>query len=86
MTIKPHLLFQSPPDGGVSIWDLDPRSQLLPPPYGEVSIWDPDSGLSEKVRRACEVARRDGYRYIWIETACIDKASSSELSEAINSM
>ncbi|KAI1792660.1 hypothetical protein LXA43DRAFT_887087 [Ganoderma leucocontextum] len=50
------------------------------------SIWDPDSGLSEKIRRACEIARRDGYRYIWIDSSCIDKASSSELSEAINSM
>ncbi|PIL25336.1 hypothetical protein GSI_13225 [Ganoderma sinense ZZ0214-1] len=49
-------------------------------------IWDPDSGLSEKVRRACEVARRDGYRYIWIDSCCINKESSAELSEAINSM
>ena len=32
------------------------------------------------------MARRDGYRYIWIDSSCIDKASSSELSEAINSM
>ena len=50
------------------------------------SIWDPDSGLSEKVRKACEVARADGYRYIWVDSSCIDKTSSSELSEAINSM
>ncbi|KAI1792656.1 heterokaryon incompatibility protein-domain-containing protein, partial [Ganoderma leucocontextum] len=50
------------------------------------SIWDPDSGLSEKVRKACEIARRDGYRYIWVDSSCIDKTSSSELSEAINSM
>ncbi|KAM5546122.1 hypothetical protein V8D89_000248 [Ganoderma adspersum] len=50
------------------------------------SIWDPDSGLSEKVRKACEIARRDGYRYIWVDSCCIDKTSSSELSEAINSM
>ena len=34
----------------------------------------------------CEVARRDGYRYIWVDSSCIDKTSSSELSEAINSM
>ncbi|KAM5540586.1 hypothetical protein V8D89_005617 [Ganoderma adspersum] len=50
------------------------------------SIWDPDSGLSSKIRVACKVARRDGYRYIWIDSSCIDKSSSSELSEAINSM
>ncbi|KAK1676437.1 hypothetical protein BDP55DRAFT_741680 [Colletotrichum godetiae] len=28
----------------------------------------------------------DGFGYIWIDTCCIDKASSSELTETINSM
>ena len=40
----------------------------------------------EKVRRACRVARKDGYQYTWVDTCCIDKSSSSELTEAINSM
>ncbi|PIL28775.1 hypothetical protein GSI_08819 [Ganoderma sinense ZZ0214-1] len=57
-----------------------------PCPSPSRSIWDRDSGLSDKVRRACEIARRDGYRYVWIDSCCIDKTSSSELSEAINSM
>ena len=35
---------------------------------------------------ACQVARDAGYRYIWIDSCCIDKTSSSELSQAINSM
>ncbi|KAJ9613981.1 hypothetical protein H2200_002117 [Cladophialophora chaetospira] len=39
-----------------------------------------------KVQQACHQARRDNFRYIWIDTLCIDKKSSSELSEAINSM
>ena len=39
-----------------------------------------------KVRDSCVQARRDGYQYIWIDTCCIDKTSSTELSEAINSM
>lgn len=39
-----------------------------------------------KLSEACERALRDGYKYIWIDTCCIDKSSSSELSEAINSM
>jgi hypothetical protein len=29
---------------------------------------------------------KDGYKYAWIDTCCIDKSNSSELSEAINSM
>ncbi|KAM5546190.1 hypothetical protein V8D89_000316 [Ganoderma adspersum] len=39
-----------------------------------------------KIRDACRVARQKGYRYLWIDSCCIDKTSSSELSESINSM
>jgi hypothetical protein len=39
-----------------------------------------------KVEGCCAQAKRDGFDYIWIDTCCIDKASSAELSEAINSM
>ncbi|KAL2670599.1 hypothetical protein Neosp_014387 [[Neocosmospora] mangrovei] len=39
-----------------------------------------------KVKEGCDQARRDGFDYIWIDTCCIDKTSSAELSEAINSM
>ncbi|KAM5546197.1 hypothetical protein V8D89_000323 [Ganoderma adspersum] len=42
--------------------------------------------LSSKVREACRIAREKGYRYLWIDSCCIDKTSSSELSESINSM
>ncbi|TBU45305.1 hypothetical protein BD309DRAFT_956436 [Dichomitus squalens] len=49
------------------------------------SIWD-DPELSPKIREACRVAREAGYRYLWIDSCCIDKTSSSELTESINSM
>lgn len=39
-----------------------------------------------KIRAACSLALSQSYRYIWIDTCCIDKTSSAELSEAINSM
>ncbi|KAI1398157.1 HET-domain-containing protein [Hypoxylon fuscum] len=39
-----------------------------------------------KLRGACKQAAEDGYEYIWIDSCCIDKRSSAELSEAINSM
>ncbi|OJT05153.1 Vegetative incompatibility protein HET-E-1, partial [Trametes pubescens] len=45
-----------------------------------------DSGVSSKVRLACTVARDEGYRLLWLDSCCIDKTSSAELSEAINSM
>ena len=40
----------------------------------------------QKVLNACQQAQVDGYEYVWIDTCCIDKSSSAELSEAINSM
>ncbi|KAF8848189.1 HET-domain-containing protein [Acephala macrosclerotiorum] len=39
-----------------------------------------------KLKSSCFQAKKDGYEYIWIDTCCIDKSSSAELSEAINSM
>ncbi|KAI1413565.1 heterokaryon incompatibility protein-domain-containing protein [Hypoxylon sp. FL1857] len=39
-----------------------------------------------KVEGACKQAEKDGFGHIWIDTCCIDKSSSAELSEAINSM
>ncbi|KAI0636349.1 heterokaryon incompatibility protein-domain-containing protein [Trametes polyzona] len=42
--------------------------------------------LSDKIRGICEVARDDGYELVWNDACCIDKTSSAELSEAINSM
>ncbi|PVH67317.1 HET-domain-containing protein [Cadophora sp. DSE1049] len=51
--------------------DLEPAAQLL--------------GFS-KIQACCRLACNDGYEWIWIDTCCIDKSSSAELSEAINSM
>ncbi|KAI2778158.1 HET-domain-containing protein [Daldinia loculata] len=39
-----------------------------------------------KIVGACRRARSDGLQYLWCDTNCIDKSSSAELSEAINSM
>ncbi|PVH72247.1 HET-domain-containing protein [Cadophora sp. DSE1049] len=39
-----------------------------------------------KLRGCCKKAAEDGYAYVWIDACCIDKTSSAELSEAINSM
>jgi hypothetical protein len=38
-----------------------------------------------KIRRCAAQAFRDGLGYIWVDTCCIDKTSSTELSESINS-
>ncbi|KAH8197380.1 hypothetical protein TruAng_008439 [Truncatella angustata] len=39
-----------------------------------------------KIMGCCEKAKQDGLAYVWVDTCCIDKSSSAELSEAINSM
>ena len=41
-----------------------------------------------KIEKTCELARKrePPIKYVWVDTCCIDKASSAELSEAINSM
>ncbi|KAI1424543.1 HET-domain-containing protein [Xylaria sp. FL1777] len=59
---------------------------------GEVTFQDMESGHAQtkpgysKIQQCCEQARRDCWRYAWVDTCCIDKKSSAELSEAINSM
>jgi hypothetical protein len=40
----------------------------------------------KKIRLCGTQAKNDGLDYFWIGTCCINKASSAELSEAINSM
>ncbi|KAF2191953.1 HET-domain-containing protein [Zopfia rhizophila CBS 207.26] len=39
-----------------------------------------------KLQKFAHRASEDGLDYIWVDTCCIDKSSSAELSEAINSM
>ncbi|KAI4182729.1 MAG: hypothetical protein L6R41_005805 [Letrouitia leprolyta] len=39
-----------------------------------------------KIKNYCALALKEGYEWVWIDTCCIDKRSSAELTEAINSM
>ncbi|KAJ9653327.1 hypothetical protein H2198_007469 [Neophaeococcomyces mojaviensis] len=72
-----------------------------PPPYAilshtwgseEASFQDFTNGKfkskagHQKISKFCQKAAEDGWQYAWIDTCCIDKTSSAELSEAINSM
>ena len=41
----------------------------------------------QKIESCCKLVREIGNQeYVWIDTCCIDKSSSSELTESINSM
>lgn len=57
----------------------------------ELSFRDIETGNIEKagkikLKGCCEQAKRDDLQYVWIDTCCINKDSSRELEEAINSM
>jgi hypothetical protein len=65
------------------------RLELSSPRHDFPAIHDPlvqKKAGYEKIRHASMQAISDGYQYVWIDTCCIDKSSSTELSEAINSM
>lgn len=40
----------------------------------------------QKIKGCCERAAEHDIEWVWVDTCCIDKSSSAELSEAINSM
>ncbi|KXJ86466.1 heterokaryon incompatibility protein-domain-containing protein, partial [Microdochium bolleyi] len=64
-------------------WDIDEVS------YQELvstdKSWQSKAGWA-KIRGCARKAAADGHGYIWVDTCCIDKKSSAELQEAINSM
>jgi hypothetical protein len=39
-----------------------------------------------KIMETCREAKGHGFQYAWVDTCCIDKTSSAELTEALNSM
>ncbi len=45
-----------------------------------------DSAGYQIIEACCRLARSRGIDWVWIDSCCIDKSSSAELSEAINSM
>ena len=56
-------------------------------PVPRPASWeDPQMVGYAKIQGCCDQASRDGWKYAWIDSCCIDQTSSAELSEAINSM
>ena len=73
-----------------------PEYAILSHTWGEDEVTfkdmnDLNDGMKEKrgylkIEMTCKLAGNDGVGYVWIDTCCIDKSSSAELTEAINSM
>lgn len=59
---------------------------------GEVSFQDISQSYAssmsgyDKIKKTCRRALRHGLKYAWVDTCCIDKTSSADLTESINSM
>jgi hypothetical protein len=59
---------------------------------GEVTFQDmssPSRSLKKgytKILQTCRLAQDQGIDFAWVDTCCIDKSSSAELTESINSM
>ena len=72
----------------------DPKYLILSHRWGkdEVSYQQMESGNVPdgegiaKIRRFCQLVAQKGTEWCWVDTCCIDKKSSAELTEAINSM
>ncbi|KAH9858581.1 heterokaryon incompatibility protein-domain-containing protein [Lenzites betulinus] len=92
-TKRLELVFFNRPDqvpGGYAIlshvWQKSEQSfqdikKLLSPP-----VFYDDPRISAKVCGCARTAESYGFHWLWIDASCIDKTSSAELSEAINSM
>ncbi|KAL1945174.1 hypothetical protein VTO73DRAFT_2794 [Trametes versicolor] len=70
--------------------DVQAISSMAPPGIVNPAMLTPSTmfprGLSPKILHLCIYAQKRGYKWAWIDTCCIDKTSSAELSEALNSM
>ena len=93
-------LLRTNPDGSFSLtWfvgDRIPRYAILSHRWEEdnheVTLEDLSNGVAsskkgyKKIQFCAEQAKKDGLEFFWVDSCCIDKTSSAELSEAINSM
>jgi hypothetical protein len=59
------------------------RRSFIPRYYQWLSLGE---ARWSKIRGACDEAEKLGIFYVWVDTCCIFKESSAELSESINSM
>ena len=51
-----------------------------------IDIPEKDKRGFKKIQFCADQAARDGLKYFWVDTCCIDRSNSTELTEAINSM
>lgn len=71
-----------------------PRYAILSHTWGDGEVTFQDISLASgsrkkgwaKITQTCRLAVQHGLEYAWVDTCCVDKSSSAELSESVNSM
>ncbi|KAJ8133551.1 hypothetical protein O1611_g78 [Lasiodiplodia mahajangana] len=66
-------------------WEGDGKDEVSFQEFANLDMARNKAGFS-KIEMTCQKATSLGLGYAWVDTCCIDKSSSAELSEAINSM
>lgn len=61
------------------------EGEVTLPDFANLEVANLEKGFA-KIEHTCRQARLNGIGYAWVDTCCIDKTSSAELTEAINSM
>lgn len=61
------------------------EGEVTLPDFANLEVANLQKGFA-KIKHTCRQARLNGIGYAWVDTCCIDKTSSAELTEAINSM
>lgn len=61
------------------------EGEVTLPDFSNLEVANLEKGFA-KIEHTCRQARLNGIGYAWVDTCCIDKTSSAELTEAINSM
>jgi hypothetical protein len=89
--INGDFVFREPPVGNFPAYAILSHTWLVDN-NEEVSFQDVQAGTGKskagwkKIQFCADKAAADGLQYFWIDTCCIDKKNSTELSKAINSM
>ncbi|ETN41698.1 uncharacterized protein HMPREF1541_03634 [Cyphellophora europaea CBS 101466] len=67
-------------------WESRPEHEVLFSDFPmETRVLERKPGYAKLVN-FCSIAKSKGYNYAWMDTCCINKTSTTELAEAINSM
>lgn len=66
-------------------WAIDSNDEVTSQEFHDPAIRSSKPGF-DKITQCCRLAQEQGWKYVWIDTCCIDKQNIAELQTAINSM